>query len=79
MTETIMQTEAVVAEATPIAAAPPADIDQSANQAEVETGSQAPPVQEQTFWNAWRLAELLLLILVVAAAAASLRLRRAGN
>lgn len=75
LTETVMQTEAVVAEATPIAAAPPADIDQSA----VETGSQAPPVQEQTFWNAWRLAELLLLILVVAAAAASLRLRRAGN
>lgn len=79
MTGTLMQTEAVVAEATPIAAAQPADIDQSANQAAVETGSQAQPVQKQTFWNAWRLAELLLLILVVAAATAALRLRRAGN
>jgi len=79
MTGTLMQTEAVVAEATPIAAAPPSDIDQFANQAAVETGSQAPPVQVQTFWNAWRLAEILLLILVVAATTAALRLRRAGN
>ncbi len=75
ITETAMLSESEVTAATSIAAAPPVANDQTLSQTAAEPVSQPQP----TFWNTWRLSELILIVLAIIAAMAAIRLRRTGN
>jgi hypothetical protein len=73
---TMMEAEGVP-EATPLAAAPTAEISLSRDLENLP--AEEPIVIVETFWTPWRIAEILLFGVVLIAGLAALYLRRAGH